>query len=378
MGTFYTIETAKDGLTPAISALFQTLLTKKVVEAVMLPVRQPHGDVVAQALVTDPARLADADPFAPIALSNAGKMTASLTAQPTGKPVAAVLRSCEVRAYLELVKLRQGQPDELLLIGLDCLGRYENGDFRDLTAKGMTTEAFLAGAAAGETTREGVDLAPACALCERPVADAVDLRLCVLGGDAASAITLEAVSEKGAEAAAKLGLAECAEPQERARAVKKLVAARTTAKEARFAEFEAQTNDLSGLADAVAGCIGCYNCRVACPVCYCRECVFVTDTFRHESEKYLLWSAKWGQIQMPTDRVMFHLTRMLHMSALCVGCGQCSSACPNDVPVMELFRTVAARTQARFEYTPGLSLDDPQPLAVFHAEEFGEVTGQTK
>jgi formate dehydrogenase (coenzyme F420) beta subunit len=38
------------------------------------------------------------------------------------------------------------------------------------------------------------------------------------------------------------------------------------------------------------------------------------------------------------------------MSTACVGCGQCSNACPNDIPVMELFRTVAQRTQAVFDY----------------------------
>ena len=90
------------------------------------------------------------------------------------------------------------------------------------------------------------------------------------------------------------------------------------------------------------------------------------------------WSAKRGQLKMPTDTVFYHLTRMVHMSTLCVGCGQCSSACPNDIPVMELFRTVAERTQARFAYVPGRSLDEPQPLAVFQADEHPEVTGQMK
>jgi formate dehydrogenase subunit beta len=81
---------------------------------------------------------------------------------------------------------------------------------------------------------------------------------------------------------------------------------------------------------------------------------------------------------MPTDTLFYHLTRMVHMSTLCVGCGQCSSACPNDVPVMELIQSVAEKTQARFNYRPGRSLEEPQPLTIFHADEFVEVTGQTK
>ena len=81
---------------------------------------------------------------------------------------------------------------------------------------------------------------------------------------------------------------------------------------------------------------------------------------------------------MPTDTLFYHLTRMVHMSTLCVGCGQCSSACPNDLPVWEMLSTVADRTQARFDYLPGRSLEEGQPLAVFHAEEYDDVTGQYK
>jgi formate dehydrogenase subunit beta len=67
---------------------------------------------------------------------------------------------------------------------------------------------------------------------------------------------------------------------------------------------------------------------------------------------------------------------MLHMSALCVGCGQCTSACPSDIPVGTLFRTVAKQTQHRFGYQPGRDVAEPQPMATFHSDELSEVTGQ--
>ena len=78
---------------------------------------------------------------------------------------------------------------------------------------------------------------------------------------------------------------------------------------------------------------------------------------------------------MPTDTVFYHLTRMVHMSTSCVGCGQCSNACPNDVPVVELFRTVALRTQSAFGYEPGQRLEDKPPLSEFREKEFEEVVG---
>jgi len=77
---------------------------------------------------------------------------------------------------------------------------------------------------------------------------------------------------------------------------------------------------------------------------------------------------------MPTDTVFYHITRLAHMSTACIGCGQCSNACPNDIPVMELFRTVAHKTQQAFAYEAGRSLDEPPPLSVFKEDEFKELT----
>jgi formate dehydrogenase subunit beta len=78
---------------------------------------------------------------------------------------------------------------------------------------------------------------------------------------------------------------------------------------------------------------------------------------------------------MPTDTVFYHLTRLAHMSTACIGCGQCSNACPNDIPVMELFRTVADKTQKAFEYMAGQNLEEKPPLSEFREDEFDEVVG---
>jgi formate dehydrogenase subunit beta len=117
---------------------------------------------------------------------------------------------------------------------------------------------------------------------------------------------------------------------------------------------------------------------VACPVCYCKECVFITDTFRHTGEQFMMWADQGGTLKMPNDTLLYHLTRMTHMSLFCVGCGQCTSACPNDIDVMPIFRTCADRAQARFGYQAGRSVDEEQPMAGFKADELVEVTGQVK
>ena len=52
--------------------------------------------------------------------------------------------------------------------------------------------------------------------------------------------------------------------------------------------------------------------------------------------------------------------------------------CPNDIPVYELFTTVAQQAQSVFGYEPGRDPDEAQPLADFTEDELMEVTGQVK
>jgi formate dehydrogenase subunit beta len=76
---------------------------------------------------------------------------------------------------------------------------------------------------------------------------------------------------------------------------------------------------------------------------------------------------------MPTDTLLFHLTRLNHMVSSCVGCGLCQEACPNDVPVFSIFRTVGDKVQKVFDYVPGRSLEEVLPLATFKEDELKEV-----
>ena len=131
----------------------------------------------------------------------------------------------------------------------------------------------------------------------------------------------------------RLGLPGADVPPERKKAVADLVAERTAARDKMFAETAEATGSLEKLSSYLANCVNCYNCRVACPVCYCRECVFVTDVFDHDPAQYLGWAARKGAVKMPTDTLFYHLTRIAHMGTACVGCGQCSNACPNDISV---------------------------------------------
>jgi formate dehydrogenase (coenzyme F420) beta subunit len=366
----------KDEMNKELSVFFQGMLKNGAVDAVLVPMAQAKKGV-RLTLVTSPAHTAQVDPFAPIAAVSGAKIASSLTAHPSGRKVAMVLRPCEIRAVVELSKLKQVNLDDVLLIGADCLGRYENSDFAKFQEQGGTSESFLENAQAGKTFMGDFDIIGACKICEFPRADNVDLRLAAIGAENGS-VFIEAVTEKGEQALEKSGLKSGGAPAGRDEAVKKLVGARAEARDKKFAEFRAEINGFEALADKLSPCVNCYNCRVACPVCYCKECVFITDTFRHNGEQFMMWADQGGMLKLPNDTLFFHLTRMTHMSLYCVGCGQCTSACPNGIDLMPMFRACADKTQARFNYQAGRSVDDELPLAGFKSDELVEVTGQVK
>ncbi len=376
MAKFAKVSFKKDEMNKALSRFFQGILEKGAVDAVLAPMAQaPKG--VRLSLFTSAAHAGKVDLFAPVAAVSGAKIASSLTSRPSGRKVAMVLRPCEMRAVVELSKLKQVNLEDTLLIGMDCLGRYENTDFAKFQEQGGTTESFLENARAGKTSLNGFDITGACQICEFPAADNVDLRLCAIGAEN-GAVYVEAVTEKGEQALEKSGLPAGGAPAGRDEAVKKLAAARTEARDKKFAELREEINSFEKLADKLSPCVNCYNCRVACPVCYCKECVFITDTFRHNGEQYMMWADQGGMLKLPNDTLFFHLTRMTHMSLFCVGCGQCTSACPNGVDPMPLFRACADKTQARFNFQAGRSFEEEQPLAGFKADELVEVTGQVK
>ena len=362
----------------SLQDFLRQLLEQTAISGVMVAERLPVNDAVMPALVTDPDRLDGADPLAPVFPINASKVLSKLTRKPIGEKIAAVMRPCEIRAFVELVKLKQGSLEDVTLIGVDCFGAYGNVDYRrfaGLSAPQPTLRFYENLTNGSGTALEDFDISPACKACEHPVAENADLLVGLMGIDFNSAILVQAQTEKGEEILDLLGLPPFDDTPRRQKAVSDLIARRMAYRDSMFERTSAATADLQRLMSYLGNCVNCYNCRVACPVCYCKECVFVTDVFDHEPSQYLRWAKQKGMVKLPTDTVFFHITRLAHMSTACIGCGQCSNACPNEVPVMELFRTIAHATQQAFDYQAGRSVEDEPPLSTFREKEFSEVTG---
>lgn len=365
----------------SLNGFLRMLLEKEIVSALLVLEHLPMKNAVMPALVTDPAKLDRADPLAPAFPLNAARVLSKLSRKPSGTQLAAVLRPCEIRAFVELVKLKQGSTEDVLLIGIDCLGAFGSADYKLFSKEaenGASTLRFYekSPGEAEDASWGGADISPACKSCEYPSPDGADITIGLLGNQISESISLIANTERGEAALKKLQLPrDTGTAQQRQSALSQLVKRRIAYRDNMFAETREAVSDMEKLMSYLGNCVNCYNCRVACPVCYCRECVFTTDVFDHEPVQYFRWAKRKGILKMPTDTVFYHLTRLAHMSTACIGCGQCSNACPNGVPVMELFRTIAHSTQTAFNYTAGLNANEDPPLSVFREHEFPEVTG---
>ncbi len=362
----------------SLRGFFEDLLELDEIKAILVPQHFPAKNMIMPTLVTQPHHLNGVDPFAPAFPMNTAKIIAKLTRRPSGAKIVAVARPCEIRAFFELVKLKQGHSDEVVLVGIDCFGAYSNKDYVRLiekNGKDATLKFYKSILSGKDEELDGFDLAAACKACEHPVATGADISIGLYGIDSDNQLLIQSQTEAGTHLLNQLELPKIDEPASRKDAIAAVVARRIAYRDEMFAKTHKVTDSLEKMAAYFANCINCYNCRVACPVCYCKECVFVTDVFNHDPSQYLRWASRKGLIKMPTDTLFYHITRLAHMSTVCVGCGQCSNACPNDIPVMELFRTVAHGTQQAFEYEAGKSLAQEPPLSTFREDEFPEVVG---
>jgi len=363
-----TIITVENGNTlAALQGFLRQLLEHGFVDAVVTPLRTPSG-TVTPALVTKTELLATADPLAPVLPGNSATLVGKLSVREPCARIGVVLRSCEIRALVELVKMKQASLDNVTVIAIDCAGTYHVPVFQKLTPKGDILWQELYQNAAIQPDKPDDALRVACKICEQPVYDSATIKIKLLGGDPDQAIQLELPDEM----ATQLGYSPTTANGRQA-VVDKLIAARVAARDVAFAEIRTRLEGEEGIAGVFAACIRCHNCMTVCPICYCKTCVFKSQVFDHEPMQFVEWAKQKGAYRLPSDTMLFHLTRLNHMGLSCVGCGMCTEACPAELPVGIVFRAIGQRLQATFEYIPGRDKEEQLPLVTFKADEWTEV-----
>lgn len=379
---------ADEGSQKAIIDFLRQSLEKKCFDALLIPMQVPETAAYAWVLLKDESLLDQANPLPPVMTVQGGTALSSVTKHgEMHLSIAAVMRPCEIRAAVELAKLKQIDLDNITLISVDCPGAMPLADhmsdpdkikneFRSIMEKWDINDS----------------LRPVCQICHRfsltalqpspspnasengnkTVAAASDLHVGLAGGDGKNIFLIPATA-KGEGILEKLGFA----AQDSLEGWDSRVNDIRKQKEEKRKEFDKEWQiKLEGTDKLIAQfdeCINCHNCMRTCPVCYCQQCYFDSQILKLSPEDYLERAKKRGALRFPLDTLLFHLGRMSHMALSCVSCGACEDACPMSLPVSRIFTVAGTKAQKDFHYVPGRDREEPLPLQDFVEDEFHEV-----
>ncbi len=105
-------------------------------------------------------------------------------------------------------------------------------------------------------------------------------------------------------------------------------------------------------------CILCYACRNLCPACYCQTCF--ADACK----------PKWiGRTDDPSDAMLFHLQRLMHLGGRCTGCGACVRGCPMRVDLRLYNDHLRSFIQQEYGFMAGMDPAAQPPLAMYAMED---------
>lgn len=346
------------------------LLKENKVKGVITLKKTNANQGICYSLITRAEELKGALPLFPLMPANQGKLLSHLTLRGAlAEPLAVVIKPCELRAFIELVKRTQGSLENFVFISQTCPGVYPlemsvNGDLEKMLSQYWK---------AAQNAEIMPDIRAACRSCIYFTPQNADIIVSLIGEkDLDKNCHLFLNSKKGEEFAAGMK----GEIGEQALDIPELNLLQKKREEERkklFEEIKIETQGIKGIIKFFAKCIGCHACMHICPICYCDLCFF--DSQQNESQPYAceIDLERKGGVRIPSGTIFYHLGRLAHMSVSCTGCGMCSDVCPVNIPVSTIFSKVGESVQKAFDYTPGMDREEPVPFAAYKEEEFTEI-----
>ncbi|MCK4716015.1 MAG: 4Fe-4S dicluster domain-containing protein [Candidatus Marinimicrobia bacterium] len=317
--------------------------------------------------ITDVKGLEFAEPFAPVMPVNGAQILSSLT--PTAKPIAAIIKPCELRGFVERVKREQGSLVNVLTISITCGGvlplntfqRDDNeniiSDYYDAVSKGKIAES----------------LRPTCKACENFVPMTADITIPLIGNEESGSGCSLILNSEFAVQISKEFQCEIIESELDSKTIDNVLAGRIAEKEKLYSQTKVIKDGLDELVDIFGKCVGCHGCSRVCPICYCVMCDFESHNYDYNLEIFETELTQKSALRLPPDTIFFQIGRLTHMSFSCVGCGQCEDVCPANIPVSTIFKKVGKATARLFDYIPGKDVEESIPVMIFKEEEFTEL-----
>ena len=141
-----------------------------------------------------------------------------------------------------------------------------------------------------------------------------------------------------------------------------------------FAEVQRRVSSPQKLAAMFSTCIRCHNCMTNCPICYCKTCFFKTNVFDHEPMQFLAWAERKGATRVPADTMLFHLTRLNHMSTSLCGL-RALHQCVSGWHPRSVRPSAPSPPRRRLSLTTWRvrSVDDPIPVKNFEVNELQQL-----
>ncbi|MFC1887543.1 4Fe-4S dicluster domain-containing protein [Candidatus Cloacimonadota bacterium] len=349
----------------SVKEILKTLLQQDKISGVFSLRKVNEKNSVDYGLITDIEKLDNIDSFYPVMPVNAGQLLSRFT--PLSKPIAAVVRPCEYRAFVEMAKREQGQIDNFLFITYSCSGVYPLKD----NQQGKAAERLTDYRNATENASIPENVRPICTACEHIQPAEADIYISLVGEDQ-DKTNIFLNTEKAAEMLNEIA-GEKSDAVFEAEIHKNLLSERKAAKEKLFKEIDSSETGLDGLVEIFGKCVGCHGCNTVCPICYCNLCDFDSHNYDYNTPILENELIQKGALRLPPDTIFFHLGRLSHMSFSCVGCGMCSDVCPASIPVASVFKKTGEETAALFDFVAGRSMKEEIPVMIFKEEEFPEL-----
>lgn len=354
-----------------VTEFLRFLLKSEKVKGVFVLKKINNDGAVAYSLITKPDRLDDIVPFFPLMPVNAGKLLSRFTLKGgVTEPVAAVLKPCELRAFIELVKREQGNIENILVISPTCGGVYP---LKMATADGAIEKNL---SKYWDTVKKGeilTELRSVCRGCEEFVPYTSDITVDVMGNKDLDKQCVLFLNTERAEEIVEGMTGEIYEKELDGKKIDAIRGKREREKEKLFGEIDKKLDGLNGLVELFGRCIGCHGCSKVCPICYCKLCEFESPESEYKPSNYEAEVKKRGGLKVPPETIYYQLGRMTHVGISCVGCGSCEDVCPVNIPLAIIFKKIGESVQKMFGYIPGANVSEEIPLITFEKEEFAEI-----